>query len=62
MNSTCESSHPPFVEELTSQINALEERFVELFINGSSRDLLKKTHLQLVVLKTELQLKYNQSL
>ena len=57
MNSTYENSQPQEVAELYRRISALEDQFVQLFVGGGSRDLLKQIHVQLKVLKVELQLK-----
>lgn len=62
MNSTHENSPSREVREIACQISALEEQFAELFVKGSSRDLLRRIHLQLMVLKTELQLMNNRCL
>jgi hypothetical protein len=60
MKCTYENSQPGEVRELYTRLSALEDQFVELFVRGGSRDLLKQLHVQLKVLKFEIQLKENQ--
>jgi len=50
-------NHSQEVRDLCHQISTLEEQFVEQFIGDGDRSLLKKIHVQIKVLKMELQYK-----
>lgn len=47
----------PTTEELERQIGELEEHYIQLFLNNSNREVMKRLHVQIEVLKAELKWK-----
>lgn len=60
MNTPNERTRELSYLEIKEQISQLENQFVELFMDEQSKELLRIVHLQLEVLKAELQRKGHQ--
>mgnify|MGYP003575717813 CR=1 FL=1 len=56
MDGSCQNAASLKVHELNMRISSLEDQFVELFVNEGCREALRKMHLQITVLKKELQI------